>query len=158
MNFFKFAVAASTVLAAVAFTACDDSSSSANSDNPASSSSNDKVTYDCTVKDGVKVAYPKGGEEFKVGDTITVVFGADVEDSGYRILLKTDDGDIGMDMLEASFNPTVDGKTCNEMKVVISMDYLPEDVQLPLTEALIRVSPYNKSVKGANSGAFTVTE
>ena len=79
MKLFKLTVSACALAAAVSFTACDDSSSA---------SDEGKVSYDCSVKDGVKVAYPKGGESFKIGDTITVVFGADVEDSGYRILLR----------------------------------------------------------------------
>ena len=150
MKLFKLTVSACALAAAVSFTACDDSSSA---------SDEGKVSYDCSVKDGVKVAYPKGGESFKIGDTITVVYGADVEDSGYRILLKTDEDDAGMDMLDESLDPAhLDGKTCNEQKVVLKMDFLPDSVELPLLKALIRVSPYNKTAKGANSGSFKLAE
>jgi hypothetical protein len=38
------------------------------------------------------------------------------------------------------------------------MDYLPDSVELPLLKALIRVSPYNKTAKGANSGSFKLAE
>jgi hypothetical protein len=51
-----------------------------------------------------------------------------------------------------------DGKTCIEQKVVLSEDALPDDVKLPLKGAIIRVSPYNKTSKAANSGAFKLTE
>ena len=151
MKFVKFAASVSAVLAAVAFTACDDSSSSPSDDG--------KVSYDCSVTDGVKVAYPKGGESFKIGDTVTVIYGTDVEDSGYRFMLMADENDTGLDMLDASIDPKyLDGKTCNEQKVVISLDYLPEGVELPLAEAHIRVAPYTKTAKGSNSGTFKVTE
>ena len=51
-----------------------------------------KASYDCTVSDGVKVAYPTVSEQFKVGDEITVVFGTTIDD-GYRILFKKNAGD-----------------------------------------------------------------
>ena len=76
-----------------------------------------------------------------------------------NILLKTDEDDAGMDMLDESLDPApLDGKTCIEQKVVVKMDYLPDSVELPLLKALIRVSPYNKTAKGANSGSFKLTE
>ena len=52
----------------------------------------------------------------------------------------------------------LDGKTCNEQKVVLKMDFLPDGVELPLLKALVRVSPYNKTAKGANSGSFKLAE
>ena len=114
MNFMKLSAAASAILAAVAFTACDDSSSA------------DDKSYDCTVKGGVKVLYPEGGESFKLGETITVIFGSDVEDSGYRFLLKTSEKDLGLDLLDSSVTvPNPDGKKCFEQKVVLSEDALP---------------------------------
>ena len=74
MKLFKLSVCAA--FAAFMFTACDDSSSASSDDG--------KVSYDCTVKDGVKVVYPKGGESFKMGETITVIYGSDVQGSGYH--------------------------------------------------------------------------
>ena len=146
MKFFKFAVSASAVLAALAFTACDDSSSASSDDG--------KVSYDCSVKDGVKVVYPKGGETFKLGDTITVVYGSTVQGSGYRFVFKSSDDDIGLDMLEESAGPEKpDGKTCYEQQVVLSNDVAE------LTEtASIRVVPYEQTSKGSSSGTFKVTE
>ena len=147
MNFMKLSAAASAILAAVTFTACDDSSSA------------DDKSYDCTVKGGVKVLYPEGGESFKLGETITVIFGSDVEDSGYRFLLKTSEKDLGLDLLDSSVTvPNPDGKKCFEQKVVLSEDALPDDVELPLKGAIIRVSPYIKTSEAANSGAFKLTE
>ncbi len=150
MKLFKLTVSMCALAAAVSFTACDDSSSA---------SDDSKTSYDCTVKDGVKIAYPKGGEAFKIGDEVTIVYGADVQDAGYRFLLKTDEEDEGLDMVDESVDPKyLDGKTCNEQKVVIKKEFLPDSVELPLKKAVIRVSPYNKTAKGENSGAFKVTE
>ena len=114
-----------------------------------SSSSSD---IDCSVTDGVKVFYPKGGEKFKMGDTITVIYGSDVKGSGYRFVFKTSESDAGLDMLEESAGPSnPDGKTCYEQKV-----YLTDDFAEPTETALIRVIPYERSSKGANSGTFSV--
>lgn len=166
MNFFKFAVSSCAVLAAVAFTACDDSSSASSDEKTSSSSekttnSSDSKTpasesssYDCSVKDGVKVVYPKGGESFKMGDKIKVVYGSDVKGSGYRFVFKTSEDDAGLDMLEESAGPeSPDGKTCYEQEVVLSDDFAEAS-----ETAIIRVIPYEKTAKAANSGTFKVTE
>ena len=166
MNFFKFAVSTCAVLAAVAFTACDDSSSASGDEKNSSGAettknSSDSKTpassdnaYDCSVTDGVKVVYPKGGESFKMGDKIKVVYGSDVKGSGYRFVFKTSEDDAGLDMLEESAGPeSPDGKTCYEQEVVLSDDFAEA------TEtAIIRVIPYEKTAKAANSGTFKVTE
>ena len=164
MKLFKLSICAA--FAAFMFTACDDSSS-ADSDNdktqssssvkkdPASSeSTKDKESYDCSVKGGVKVVYPKGGESFKMGDKIKVVYGSDVNGSGYRFVFKTSEKDLGLDMLEESAGPeSPDGKTCYEQEVVFSDDFAEA------TEtAIIRVIPYENTPKAANSGTFKVTE
>ena len=168
MNFFKFAVSTCAVLDAVAFTACDDSSSASSDEKTSSSSekttnSSDSKTpasseasasYDCSVKDGVKVVYPKGGESFKMGDKIKVVYGSDVQGSGYRFVFKTSEDDAGLDMLEESAGPeSPDGKTCYEQEVVLSDDFAEAT-----KTAIIRVIPYEKTAKAANSGTFKVTE
>ena len=166
MNFFKFAVSSCAVLAAVALTACDDSSSASSDDKTSSSSekttnSSDSKTpasesssYDCSVTDGVKVVYPKGGESFKMGDKIKVVYGSDVKGSGFRFVFKTSESDAGLDMLEESAGPeSPDGKICYEQEVVLSDEYAEA------TEtAIIRVIPYEKTAKAANSGTFKVTK
>ena len=168
MNFFKFAVSTCAVLAAVAFTACDESSSASSDEKTSSSSekttnSSDSKTpasseasasYDCSVKDGVKVVYPNGGESFKMGDKIKVVYGSDVQGSGYRFVFKTSEDDAGLDMLEESAGPeSPDGKTCYEQEVVLSDDFAEAT-----KTAIIRVIPYEKTAKAANSGTFKVTE
>lgn len=166
MNFFKFAVSSCAFFAAVAFTACDDSSSASSDEKTSSSSekttnSSDSKTpasesssYDCSVKDGVKVVYPKGGESFKMGDKIKVVYGSDVKGSGYRFVFKTSEEDAGLDMLEESAGPeSPDGKTCYEQEVVLSDDFAEAS-----ETAIIRVIPYEKTAKAANSGTFKVTE
>jgi hypothetical protein len=119
-------------------------------DSPAGPS---KPSYDCTVKNGVKVVYPAGGEEFKIGDEITVIYGSSVDGSGYRFVFKVDEEDIGMDLFDESMglDGKGDGKTCYEQKVKLSKDVVEKT-----TKGIIRVIPYEDSKKGANSGTFTV--
>jgi len=132
----------------LAFFACggDD-----DSDSPAGPS---KTSYDCSVTDGVKVVYPTISEQFKVGQEITVVFGTDVEDNGYRIIYKDGTSDPGVDLLEESYEAKMDGKTCNEVKVKLDAD---KGVEATM-HGIIRVQPYNKSGKGNNSALFIVKE
>ncbi len=130
----------------------DSEESSSSVEKEVSSSSENSEVTDCSVKDGVKVFAPKGGELFKLGDTITVVYGSDVEGSGYRFVFKTSEDDMGMDLLDESVGPTQpDGKTCYEQKVVLKSD----DVDFA-ESAVIRVIPYEKTSKGANSGTFKI--
>ena len=121
-------------------------------DSPAGPS---KTTYDCSVKGGVKVVSPTVSETFKVGDEITVVFGTDVEDNGYRIIFKKNASDQGIDLLDEPYdlNGSADGKTCYTAKVKLDA----ESVEATMTGA-IRVAPYNKQNKGNNSGLFIVKE
>lgn len=119
-------------------------------DSPTSPSSK----YDCTVKDGVKVVYPTVSEQFKVGDVITVVFGTDIEDNGYRIIFKKNAGDQGFDLLDEAYDAKMDGKTCNEVKVKLDAK---KGVEATMT-GIIRVAPYNKQNKGNNSALFIVKE
>ena len=100
------------------------------------------------------IASPKKGDSFKMGDTITVIYGSDVQGSGYRFVFKTSEEDGGLDMLEESAGPMKpDGKKCYEQKVVLT-----DDVAEPTKTAIIRVVPYEQTAKGANSGTFKVTE
>lgn len=108
--------------------------------------------YDCSVTDGVKVVYPAGGETFKVGQTIRVVYGSDVQGSGYRFVFKKSEDDMGVDLLEESAGPEgPDGKTCYVQEVVLSADLVEETLT-----GIIRVVPYEYAKKGANSGEFFV--
>lgn len=175
MNLFKWTVSTCAVLAAVCFTACDDSSSassdpastpssSTSKDSPSSASKDNQSSsskdYDCSVTDGVKVLYPEDGAKFKMGDTITVIYGSDVKGSGYRFVFKTSEDDIGVDMLPTSAGPKdPDGKTCYEQKVVLQEETDDDDATAePTDTAIIRVIPYEKTAKGSNSGTFKVTE
>lgn len=156
--------------ASFALVACGDDSSSSSApadengssakETPKSSSSKDigssagKAKYDCTVSNGVKVVFPAGGEEFSMGDTITVIYGSDVKGTGFRFVFKVGENDAGLDMLPGSAGPEdPDGKTCYEQKVVLSDDYAE-----PTDEAIIRVVQYERQNKAANSGTFTVKE
>ena len=116
--------------------------------------SNGSAGYDCSVSDGVKVVYPAGGEKFMVGQTIDVVFGTDIDDDGYRIIFKKNTSDAGADLLDESFdlNGPADGKTCYTVKVKLSGSMGVE----PTMHGIIRVAPYNRQNKGANSKEFVV--
>lgn len=152
MKLTRALILSASVAATLALMACGDDSSSASSEEPSSSSSADAL--DCSVSGGVKVVAPKAGESYKMGDTVTVVYGSDVMGSGYRFLFKTSEEDAGQDMLEESAGPEEpDGKTCYEQKVVLS-----EDFAAPSETAIIRVVPYEKTAKAANSASFKVTE
>ena len=119
------------------------------------SPSNATDKFDCSVTGGVKVVYPTKGETFKIGQKITVIFGSDVDDSGYMIKFKTDKEDQGVDLTEESVGPAgqADGKTCYEAEVTLDASKVKET-----TTGYIRVVPYIKTNKGANSGEFTVTK
>ena len=107
MKFTRALILASSL----AFFACggDDESSTGPSNND---------TADCSVTDGVKVVSPKGGEEFKVGETIKVVFGSDMDFGGFGVELRFDDGAQKVNLLEESIDDAViDGKTCNEYSI-----------------------------------------
>ncbi len=129
----------------LAFFACGD-----DDDSPSAPSQ----SYDCTVTDGVKVVYPTISEQFKINQEITVVFGTDIEDNGYRIIFKKNAGDQGFDLLEEAYDAKMDGKTCNEVKVKLSSEKGVE----PTLTGIIRVAPYNKQNKGNNSALFVVNE
>ena len=130
----------------LAFFACggDDDSPSAAPSTPA---------YDCTVSDGVKVVYPTVSEQFKVGQTIDVVFGTTIED-GYRFVFKKNTGDAGFDLFDDSVDlpGPADGKTCHTVKVKLDAE---KGVEATMT-GIIRVIPYNKQNKGNNSELFIV--
>ena len=144
----------------LAFWACsdDESSTSASNNNPTPSSNSNSGTaeYDCTTSDGVVVVYPKGGETFKIGETIKVVYGADPSLAGPQFIFKyrANEESEGSELTSTSAgeeNP--DGKTCYTQEVVLSDDYAE-----PSDEAIIRVVPYERQSKGANSAAFKVKE
>lgn len=166
----------------LAFFACssDDSPSSAgNDDNGAKSSSsvskeekpsaskdvsssaskddkNSSAKYDCTTSDGVVVVYPEGGEKFKLGDSVTVIYGADPGLAGpfFYFKYRANEDDIGMDLTdEAAGEENPDGKTCYKQTV-----YLDPDLLDASEEAFINVIPYVKTQKNGKSGKFTVTE
>ena len=129
----------------LAFFACGD-----DDDSPSAPSQ----SYDCSVTGGVKVVYPTISEQFKINQEITVVFGTDIEDNGYRIIFKKNAGDQGFDLLDEAYDAKMDGKTCNEVKVKLSSEKGVE----PTLTGIIRVAPYNKQNKGDNSELFIVKE
>ena len=128
----------------LAFFACD-----SENDNPA------KPSDDCSVTDGVKVVSPAGGETFKIGQKITVVFGSDIDDSGYKIEFKASDKVKGVDLTTGSIGDdyVADGKTCYEQKVVLDAEKVTAGKNV-----FIRVVPYNKTSKYGDSKPFTIKE
>ena len=109
---------------------------------------------DCSVTDGVKVVSPKEGESFKVGETITVIYGSDVQGSGFRFVFKTSEDDMGVDLFDKSEgveNPN--GQWCYMQDVTLSADIVGD-----ASTGIIRVVPYEKTNKGANSGKFKVID
>lgn len=148
MKFVRSLIAVSAVAAASMLVACGDDGSSTS---PSSSS-------DCSVTNGVVVVSPAAGEKFKIGDTVTVVYGSDIDAGGFRFQYRENEDDSGTDFFKTSQGPSgpkdaPDGKTCYEQKVVLSKEKV-----IPSKEAFIRVIPYNETSKGANSATFTVTE
>ena len=99
------------------------------------------------------MVYPTKGETFKIGQKITVIYGSTVDGSGYMIKFKTDKDDAGKDLTSGSvgFAGKGDGKTCYEVEVTLDAKKVTET-----QTGIIRVVPYEKTNKGANSAEFTV--
>ncbi|MCF0216134.1 MAG: hypothetical protein HUK21_06635 [Fibrobacteraceae bacterium] len=114
-----------TLLWALAFSTimgCSDDDSSSTKASSESSSSKEENKLDCTVANGenYNIVSPKTGEKFSIGDTVSLVFGTKIEDSGFRVVYATSDEDRGIDMFDESQDAVMDGKTCNTYKVVLS--------------------------------------
>ena len=151
MNLVKLFLLSSLVLA---FVACD-SDSSSNSDNNSSSSSSKE--YDCTMTaEGVKVLAPEGGETFSIGDTITVVFGANYANAGgFHVYYKADVDSNRVDLFAGSVGPEgPDGSECYEVTAILSADM----GVIASDNAFIRVEAYNWGVIRGDSKTFTVKE
>lgn len=132
-------------LLSIAFMACD------------SDSSSNAKEYDCTMtEEGVKVLAPEGGETFSIGDTVTVVFGANYANApGFRVLYKADVDSNGVDLFKESVGPTgPDGSECYEVTAVLSADM----GVIASNNAFIRVGAYGVGVIHGDSKTFTVKE
>lgn len=132
------------------FIACSDDSSTT------SAPITKETKYDCSTEEGVVVAYPAGGETFKLGDTITVVYGADSSLAGpfFSFKLRENEDDVGTELTdEAVGEENPDGKTCYEQKVWLDPELLSAS-----EEAFIQVVPYVKTKLLGKSGKFTITE
>ncbi len=130
------------------------SSSAKLGDGAESSSSNTDSSYDCSVSGGVKVVAPSLSEQFTLGQEITVIFGTDVDDNGYRITFKKNTSAEPIDLLDESYDAVMDGKTCNVVNVKLDPE---RGVEATLT-GIIRVIPYVKTSKANNSALFVVKE
>ena len=140
MKFTRALILASSL----AFFACDDSTSADNGSGSA----------DCSVTDGVKVVSPKAGDVFKVGETIKVVFGSDMDFGGFGVELRFDEGAKKVNLLDESIDDAViDGKTCNEYSIKLDAEGI-----VAADDAYIYVYPYSKQSKAGKSGTFKVKE
>ena len=127
----------------LAFFACGDDESSTGPDSS---------TAECSVTEGVKVVSPKGGETFKVGETINVAFCSDMDFGGFGVELRYEDGTKSVNLLDETIDDAkIDGKTVNEYKIAL------EGVKAN-DAAFIYVYPYSKQSKAGKSGTFKVKE
>lgn len=141
MKFYHALILASSL----AFFACDDSTSADNGSGSA----------DCSVTDGVKVVSPKAGDVFKVGETIKVVFGSDMDFGGFGVELRYDGGAEKVSLLDESIDDAkIDGKTCNEYSIKLDA----KRGVVATDDAYISVYPYSKQSKAGKSGTFKVKE
>lgn len=131
----------------LAFLACGDDKSSTGPDGSS--------IFDCSVTDGVKVVSPAGGETFKIGETIKVVFGSDMDFGGFGVEFRYDDGSKKVNLLDETIDDAVvDGKTCNEYSIKLDADL----GVVATDDAFIYVYPYSKQSKAGKSGTFKVKE
>lgn len=129
------------------------SSSSSASEEDSSSSSAAYNAEDCTLsEDGVKILLPAGDEEYKIGDSITIVFVAKYANAGgFSVLYKANADDEGSELFAGSVgDESPDGTECTEAKALLTEELTPS------TEAFIRVQAYNAPKIRANSNTFTV--
>lgn len=144
MKFSHALVLASTL----AFFACG-------GDDESSTGPSNSESFDCTVTDGVKVASPKGGETFSVGETIKVVFGSDMDFGGFGVELRYNDGAKKVNLLDETIEDAkIDGKTCNEYDIKLDADR----GVVATDDAFIYVYPYSKQAKAGKSKTFKVKE
>lgn len=145
---------------AFVFAGCDSDSGSNADEESSSSTASSSFDYDCTISKGTKVFYPEGGETFKMGDSVKVIFSVapDAEDGSYRFAyVSRVDGKLKeIDLTSESINAknfSLDGTTCNEMTVLLDGDKIAAS-----DSAVIRVIPYNLTNKLSSSGVIKVVE
>jgi hypothetical protein len=129
------------------------SSSSSASEEDSSSSSASYNSEDCTLSEkGIKILLPAGDEEYKIGDSITIVFVAKEPNAGgFKVLYKANADDEGSELFANSIgDESPDGTECTEVKALLTEELTPS------TEAFIRIAAYVASSNTANSNTFTV--
>lgn len=121
-----------------------------------SSASDSTPSYnpeDCTLaEEGIKILLPAGDEEYKIGDSVTIVFVANYSNAGgFSVLYKANADDQGSELFANSIGDEApDGSECTEVKALLSEKLSAS------TEAFIRVQAYNAPKIRANSNTFTV--
>lgn len=121
-----------------------------------SSSSSDGEGFGCNLsEDGVKVFTPKGGEVFKLGDSVEVTFVAKYKNAGgFKVYYKADENDKGVNLFANSIGDEApDGKHCTTVSAYLD----PENIQAS-DKAFIQVEAYNAGKIRGNSETFTVKE
>lgn len=121
-----------------------------------SSSSSDGEQFDCNLsEDGVKVFTPKGGEVFKLGDSVEVTFVAKYKNAGgFKAYYKASEDDKGVNLFANSIGDEApDGKHCTTVSA-----YLDPEIVKASDKAFIQVEAYNAGKIRGNSETFTVQE
>lgn len=119
-----------------------------------SSSDSGKDDFDCSLaSDGVKVFSPKGGEVFRLGDSVEVTFVAKYKNAGgFKVYYKADEEDAGTNLFSTSIGEEApDGTRCTTVSAYLD----PENVT-PSDKAFIRVEAYNSGKIRGNSETFSV--
>ena len=121
-----------------------------------SSASDSTPSYnpeDCTLaEEGIKILLPAGDEEYKIGDSVTIVFVANYSNAGgFNVLYKANADDKGSELFTGSVGDvSPDGTECTEVKALLKEELTPSK------EAFIHVEAYLKGKIRANSNTFTV--
>lgn len=137
------------IFAAASLVGCGDSSSSSDSNGV-------EENFDCNLaSDGVKVFAPKGGEVFRLGDSVEIVFVAKYKNAGgFKVYYKADEEDSGTNLFSTSIGEEApNGTSCTTVSAYLD----PENVK-PSDKAFIRVEAYNSGKIRGNSETFTVKE
>ncbi len=121
-----------------------------------SSSGSDGERFDCNLsEDGVKVFSPAGGEVFRLGDSVEVIFVAKYRNAGgFKAYYKASEDDKGVNLFANSIGEEApDGTRCTTVSAYLD----PESVEAS-DKAFIQVEAYNAGKIRGNSETFTVKE
>jgi hypothetical protein len=112
---------------------------------------------ECSDPEGdawIRLNYPEGGETFKVGDKIEILYSIDVEEATGTVAEITKDGRIYEAMSEEESIPNTksEGYECITYSWTIPSNFVTESN----SKIKIKVSAYNNKTKKSVSDAFTI--